>query len=222
MQRETWKRRTQWNPEKSHLLNAEITSCLYSLGNSWEKQNQHQNPNAGLFTKYRLMLEFSIPCSLWSAEIKKEEVDSVLWAWQPVTVQCIPSVYLRYPCGWVRRLMWGAQIWGALMSLFGAQLCVCLRRLKSIRYLLGVRASLWLWWLRALERPESPTSTSFSPQSGGREAIRLHRTDALRALKHQNMLSNHPRRAQLRVAWKKSLGEGWLSSVGLCHAVMAL
>lgn len=31
---------------------------------------------------------------------------------------------------------------GALMSLFGAQLCVCLRRLKSIRYLLGVRFPL--------------------------------------------------------------------------------
>ena len=29
-------------------------------------------------------------------------------------------------CGWVRGSMGEPQIWGALMSLFGAQLCVCL------------------------------------------------------------------------------------------------
>lgn len=86
-----------------------------------------------------------------------------------------------------KKCAWGAvawvdgesQIWGPLMSLFGVQLCVCLWRLKSIRNLLGVRAPLRLWWLRASERPEWPTSTSFSPRSRGCEAIRLHGTDCL-------------------------------------------
>lgn len=89
--------------------------------------------------------------------------------------------YQKKKCAWgtVAWVDGESQIWGPLMSLFGVQLCVCLWRLKSIRNLLGVRAPLRLWWLRALERPEWPTSTSFSPQSQGCEAIRLHRTDCL-------------------------------------------
>lgn len=108
-------------------------------------------------------------------------------------------------CGWVRRSMGEPQIWSALMSLFGPQLCVCLWRLKSIRNLLGVRAPLRLRWLCASERPEWSTSTSFSPQSGGCEAIRLHRTVAWRGLKHQNMLPKHPERGRRGVAGLKKI-----------------
>lgn len=63
--------------------------------------------------------------------------------WQWVLVKHRKKVFGRQDCvgGWVAGSMGEPQIWGALMSLFGAQLCVYPWRLKSIRDLLGGQGS---------------------------------------------------------------------------------
>lgn len=144
---------------KSELWNTDISSytcCLtleilktWSTNQSYWKNSQCKNRC------------FFLHC----CELQRIEVDSVS---QAVTAchKYRKSVQEAGLCGWVHGSTGEPQIWGALMSLFWAQLCVCLWRLKSIRNLLGVRASLRLQWLCALERPGWPTSTSFSPQSG--------------------------------------------------------
>lgn len=180
------------NPTKVSYktLKSRLTFIPYGIleenKNTWNTQNMKN--------RYLILLaDVEIDHFIHRSDEQRMTLDSVS---QAVTAchKYRKSVREAGLCGWVRGSMGEPQIWGALMSLFGAQLCVCLWRLKSIRNLLGVRAPLRLRWLCALERPEWPTSTSFSPQSAGCEAIRLHRTDAWRALKHQNMLSNHPQR----------------------------
>lgn len=167
---------------------------MFSLWSCWKNKKIFKTIKMGSWFYWNwanVAIDYML---LYCSEVQRLAVDLVSKA---VTAchKYRKSVQEAGLCGWARRSMGEPQIWGALMSLFGAQLCVCLWRLKSIRNLLGVRAPLRLRWLCALERPEWPTSTSFSPQSGGCEAIRLHRTDAWRALKHQNMLSNLPQRA---------------------------
>lgn len=118
-------------------------------------------------------------------------------------------------CGWVRGLMGEPQIWGALMSLFGAQLCVCLWRLKSIRNLLGVRAPLRPRWLCASERPKWPTSTSFSPQSGAARQSGSTGQMPGEPWSIKTCCPTIPRESNtVWPAWKRSLGEGWLCSGG--------
>lgn len=171
-----------------------LKSLLYSLRNSWRKQKIGWNTQNTWKTDR---------CLYWKwANVAVDHIFTLLWSTKSGSWFGFPGsdcmsgyrkrVWEAWLFGWVCGLMGEPQIWGTLMSLFGAQLCVCLWRLKSIRNLLGVRTPLLLQWLCASERPEWPTSTSFSPQNWDCEAIRHHRRDAWRALEHQNMLSNHP------------------------------
>ncbi len=134
--------------------------------------------------------------------------------WMPVTStdRNVQEVGL---CGWVHRSMGDPQIWGALMSLFGAQLCVCLWRLKSIRNLLGVRAPLRLQWLVPWRGLSGPPQPHF-----------LHRAGAVRQSGSTGQMPGQPWSIKTcrptvpwesnreEPAWKRSLSEGWLCSGG--------
>lgn len=204
-----------------HLLNNETISYWFSFGNFSRKTKSASKHERQII--YKIPANVGIYHCLVPLKCNKKKQK------QNKTVNSVQGLTGCYSTEKVYTCAISVCVWAALMSLFGPQLCVCLRRLKSIRYLLEVRFSLWLWWLHALERPELPTSTSFSPPSEGCEAIRLHRTDAQRAPQHHNTPSSRPRRAQRWVAWgkkkrqKKKKGEGWLSRVGFAsRCIMAL
>lgn len=94
------------------------------------------------------------------------------------------------------------QIWGPLMSLFGVQLCVCLWCLKSIKNMLGVRASLWLQRLGE-DRVAHP-QTHFLRRAGTVRQSGSKRTDAWRALKRQRYCPTCCKESNtLWLAWKK-------------------